>query len=106
MGLVIWYQDSHNIPIHMPISKQSFWLFFSTAIVFGYAIQWHKKYRLRPQFWIVLSMLLFLFIPLQWRILQYVPLRMFSLQILTIGELFFLNFVLEKAKPLFHRQTK
>jgi hypothetical protein len=99
LGLVAWYQKAHSLPIRMPVSSKQFAVVFITAGIFGYAIrEWRRAWQ-SLHFWIVLSILFGIYVPLQWLLIRHINVNIFTFVIIGVAELFTLLFVLEKLVP-------
>jgi hypothetical protein len=96
LGLVAWYQEAHGLPIRMPVSTKQFAIAFTTIGIFGYAIrEWRRAWG-SVHFWIVLSLLLVVYVPLQWLLVRYISVNIITFVIVGVVELFALLFVLER----------
>jgi hypothetical protein len=106
LGLVAWYQEAHGLSIRMPISTKQFAVVFTTVGIFGYAIrEWQRAWR-RVKFWTVLSILLAVYVPLQWLLVRHINVNIFTFVIVGVVELFTLLFVLEKLLPPEYHRAK
>jgi len=106
LALVAWYQDVHGLPIRIPISDRQFALFLTTAVVFGYSLQASRSAWRKPRFWIIFSVLLLLYVPLQWLVLQHIKINIFTVQIVVLAELFALFALLGALLPSRHHRPK
>jgi hypothetical protein len=106
VGLVARYEDAHGLPIRMPIPPKPFALAVSTAVVFGYAIQARRKAWHSIRFWVLLSGLLVVYVPLQWLLIQCTGARVIPWAASAGIELFLLLFILEKLLPQEHHRAK
>lgn len=99
IGIIAWYQDSHGIPIHMPISDRAAGFFITTAVVFGYTVQCFRKLWSGVRFWLVLSVIMAIYLPLQWRLVQATGFTIGRVSVITFVELLCILFVVEKLVP-------
>ena len=96
VGLTLWYQEAHGLPLRMPFSVKQFEFVFSTALIFGYAIKENRQAWKRTRLWIVLAVTFAVFVPLQWLIIQHITLNLITFGFATAMEFFGLLVVLEK----------
>jgi hypothetical protein len=80
VGLTLWYQEVHRLPLRMPFSVRQVEFVFSTALVFGYAIKQNRQSWKRIRFWTMLTAAFAVFVPLQWLLIQH-----FELNLITFG---------------------
>ena len=76
LGLVLWYQDSHDQRLHFPLSDKMVILCVTTVGVFGALISTWKRAWRQTRFWLLMLLLLVAFIPLQWFLAYHAGLRM------------------------------
>jgi hypothetical protein len=106
LGLVAWYQEAHGLAVRMPISTKHFAAAFTTVGIFGYALrEWKRAWR-NVRFWTVFSILLAVYVPLQWLLVQHTNVNIFTFVIVGMVELFALLFVLEKLLPPEYHRAK
>jgi hypothetical protein len=96
--LVAWYQEAHGLPIRMPISDKLFVFILTTAVVFGGAIKSSRKLWRSGRFWVATCLLLIVYLPLQWKLVEFSRTGWF-VSAITFCEFFCLLFILEWLVP-------
>jgi hypothetical protein len=97
--LTFWYEDAHGLPIRVPISDMQFAFAATTALVFGSIIHaWRKSLR-SVRFWVVLSLMLIVYVPLQWQLALRFSTRLLILGAITIVEVFVLSSIMTSVVP-------
>jgi len=102
-ALIVSYQESHGLPIRLPISDKMFAFGWTTALVFGYAIQKSRKLWPSPRFWVTICVLLIAFLPFQWALVGFGRIGIGLISAASFGELVCLLLLLEKLVPPLER---
>ena len=106
LGLVYWYQEVHRLPQRFPLSDK--WVAFiaTTAVVFGGAVKSSRKLWCSGRFWVAMSLLLLIYLPLQWKLVGFSKIGIGFVSAITFAELFCLLFILQWLVPPPLRHTK
>ena len=105
LGLVYWYQEAHNLPRRFPLSDKLFAFIVTTAVVFGGAVKSSRKLWRSGRFWVATSVLLLIYLPLQWKLVGFSRIGIGFISAITFAELFCLLFILQGLVPPPARHT-